>query len=721
MNPGRNDPCPCGSGKKYKKCCQNKFESGLPSSPRQQRPGAVAPSDAAKRSAPSPAELNQLVALFNAGRHAELESRARLLVERQPDSGIVWKILGASLQAQGKDSLPVLQKAAGLLPNDADTHYNLGNALMALGRLDEAEASYRRTLRIRPNDADAHFNLGNIFRSLGRLDETEASYRRALQLRPDYAEAHGNLGNILLEQGRVDEAEASYRRALQLKPDYAVAHYNLGSLLQDLGRLSEAEASYRCALQLRPDWVDGYINFGGVLMDMDRLDEAGASYRCALRIRPDCAEAHSNLGNVLLEQGRPDEAEASCRRALQIKPDLADAHCNLGNILNEQGRLDEAEACYRRALQIRPDFAVAHFRLASLRKAQAGDDSLGALIAAGEAARNSKKPLAKKDAACLHFALGKSYDDVGDHEKAFPHFLEGGRLKRATLAYDPNRVAQHFAGILRNFDKATVERLRGGGNPSHLPIFVLGMPRSGTTLTEQIIASHPEVHGAGELNDLAAILRHDIAGAVFPDNLHSLDRDRLTAWGTEYVNELQRRAPEARRITDKMPANFLAIGLIHLMLPNAKIIHVNRDPLDTCLSCFTTLFHRGNEYTYDLAELGRYYADYARLMEHWRRVLPAGAFLDVQYEDIVADQAAQTRRLIEYCGLEWNDACLDFHQNKRAVRTASMTQVRQPIYKSSVERWRRYEKFLGPLLDALGDLAPAPKKSIENDEHETGT
>ena len=653
MNPGRNDPCPCGSGKKFKKCCQV---------------NAAAVKGAKQRSAPSPAELNHLLALFNAGHHAELEKQARSLLERYPDSGFAWKVLGVTLQVQGKDSLSALRKAAEFLPGDAEAHYNLGNTLLLLGRLDEAEASYRRALQINPDDADTHFNLGNVLRNLGRLAEAEAGYRRALQLKPEHAEVHGNLGNILLESGRLDEAEASYRRALQFRPDYAMAHCNLGSLFQDLGRLSEAEASYRRALQLRPDWVDGYINLGSTLLYLDRIDEADSLLRLALRIRPDCAEAYSNLGDILLAQGRMEEAEASCRRALQINPDLA----------------------------------AAHLLLALARKAQVGDENLATLIAAWEAARSSKKPLPNKDAISLHFALGKSHDDIGDYATAFPHFLEGCRLKRATFDYDPDRVAQHFAGVMRNFDAATLDRLRGGSDPSQLPIFVLGMPRSGTTLVEQIIASHPEVYGAGELNDLAMILRHDITGAVFTDNLRSLDQTRLAAWGAEYVAGLQRRAPEARRITDKMPANFLAIGLIHLMLPNAKIIHVRRNPVDTCLSCFTTLFSHGQHHTYDLTELGRYYADYARLMEHWRKLLPAGAFLEVQYEDIVADQETQARRLIEYCGLEWNDACLDFHQNKRAVRTASMSQVRQPIYKSSVERWRPYEKFLGPLFDALG-------------------
>ena len=487
MNPGRNDPCPCGSGKKFKKCCQGKSVPRLPPQSRQPKANAIAPHGAAQRTSPNQAEFSQLVALFNAGHHAELERMARSLLERYPDSGFAWKVLGATLQIQGKDSLAALRKAAELLPGDA------------------------------------------------------------------------------------------------------VAHYNLGNILHDRGRLNEAEASYRRALQIEPDSADMHVNLGKTLQDMDRLKEAGASYL----------------------------------RALQIKPDHAEAHNNLGEILMESGRLDEAEASLRRALQIRPDYVKVRLSLASVRKVKAGDENLAALIAVEEASRNSKIPLPGKDAVCLHFALGKSHDDIGDYEKAFPHFLEGNRLKRATFDYDPDRAAQYFAGITRNFDAAALDRLRGSGDPSHLPIFVLGMPRSGTTLIEQITASHPDVHGAGELPDLPAIARRDIAGAAFPDNLRSFDQAQLAAWGAEYVAGLQRRAPDARRITDKMPGNFLIVGLIHLMLPNAKIIHVNRNPLDTCLSCFFQLFKDGQEFTYDLTELGRYYAGYARLMEHWRKVLPA--------------------------------------------------------------------------------------------------
>ncbi|MFZ2541859.1 MAG: tetratricopeptide repeat protein [Gallionella sp.] len=759
--------------------------------------------------APSPAEFDQLVVLYNTQRYAELESRARSLVEQYPGSGFTWKLLGASLQMQGKNALSAFQKTAALMPNDAEAHFNLGVVLKGLGQLDDAVLSYRRALKLNPGYAEAHSNLGNALKDLGQLDNAVASFSNALKIKPDSATAHNSLGAALKELGQLDKAVASYRRAVTINPNYADAHYNLGNVLKDFGHLDDAVTNYRRAVEIKHDFAEAHNNLGAVLKELGHLDAAVASYRQAVEINPNFAEAHNNLGAVLIELGQLEDAVACLRRSVELKADYADAHYNLGNALQELGQIHGAMTSYRRVLMLKPDSAEAHnnlgsalrelgqfdsaiasyhmalkispdsaivhsnlghalkdlgqlddalasyhralktdpkfigamlgisylcelngdvketeevirkileikpdnlearYLLANIRKTQADDENLAALLTAEEAAQNSRLPVPYRTKVALHFALGKCFDDLGDHDRAFPHFIEGCKLKRATFNYDATRKTQLFNEVIRVFDHATIERLRSESNPSRVPIFVLGMPRSGTTLTEQIIASHPEVYGAGELPDMQNIANRDVAGAKgFPGNILAHDPASLTKWADDYVASLRQRAPDARHITDKLPGNFWFIGLIHVMLPKAKIIHVNRNPVDTCLSCFTKLFNSGHEQTYDMAELGRYYVDYARLMNHWRAVLPAGAFLDVQYEDIVADQEAQARHMIKFCNLEWNDACLDFHKSKRAVDTASMTQVRRPIYTSSVERWRPYEKYLGPLLEALGDLAP---------------
>lgn len=476
-----------------------------------------------------------------------------------------------------------------------------------------------------------------------------------------------------LEQSKL--ALAALQKAVALSPNDAESHNILGITLQGMGRLYEAEMCCRRAIQINPGLIEGYIN----------------------------------LGVTLNSLGRSEEAEASYRRALKIDAAYSKAMHALGSLCVENGRIEEAVGLYQQALKSKPGDLKIRYSLALATQVSTGNANFTALLDTEKAALKGAIRLSKEDQVFLHFALGKCYDDVGDYELAFPHFLEGCKLKRATINFNPDSDVQKTSGIIQILDQATIDRLRGAGNPSQLPIFILGMPRSGSTLVEQIIASHPDVFGAGELSDLLIIAQQNNAGAAsaFPDNLRSLDQATLTAWGTEYVSRLALRAPGSPHVTDKMPGNYLAIGLIHLMLPNAKIIHVKRNPVDTCLSCFTQLFTEGaQEYVYDLTELGQYYNDYSRVMDHWRNVLPAGAFLEVNYEDIVADPEPQARRMIEYCGLEWSDACLEFHQTKRRVRTASVVQVRQPIYNLSVGRWRHYDKFLTPLFDALGDFAP---------------
>jgi tetratricopeptide (TPR) repeat protein len=531
-------------------------------------------------------------------------------------------------------------------------------------------------------------------------------YRQAIAASPNNVESLSNLGAVLLEEERADEAVEPLEQALRLNPNHAEALCNLGMVRNVLDQYDAALTLFRQALQIRPDYAEAYIGLARFHHEKEHLAEAERCARRAVELAPQKAEMCSQLGNIYTEMARSDEARAMFEKALVIDPECHEALLGLGHLCMERGDMDKAEALFHQALALKQDSLPARFHLAQVRKVATGDANLAALEAAERTARDPAHPLSPKKWITLHFALGKCYDDSKQYDKAFPHFLEGCRLKRATYEHDANAVTKHFDSIMRTFDQNTIERLRGAGNASEVPIFVLGMPRSGTTLTEQILASHPDVYGAGELPDLLAIAQRPVNGAGFPENILALSPAQLTAWGADYVAGLRRHAPEAKHITDKMPANFFAVGLIHLMLPRAKIIHVNRNPVDTCLSCFTRLFNRKQNQTYDLAELGHYYVDYARLMNHWRQLLPAGAFLDVQYEAIVADPEAQARRLLDHCGLEWNAACLDFHKHQRSIRTASVTQVRQPIYQSSVERWRHYEKHLGPLLDALGDLVP---------------
>jgi tetratricopeptide (TPR) repeat protein len=595
-------------------------------------------------------------------------------------------------------------RAVALDPNMAMAHSNLGIAYFDCKEYDKAEACQKRAIALDRNFAPSLNNLGSIQRERKDKAGALAWYRQAAAANPNYLEPLSNLGALLLEEDRIPEATEVLGKALKLNPNFAEAICNLAGVHLSQEEHDSALKLFRRALELRPVYLEAQMGLAKTLQASDSLEAAETAAQAALLIDGNNPKAHALLGGIYTEAARPEQAEAEFLRALDLDPDSEEALLGLGHLCVENGELERAEALFQRALTVNPDSVAARIQLIQTGKVKPDDGNFAALLDL----QNSPDELSDNRRISLHFALGKCYEDIRDHDNAFPHYLAGCKLKRARLAYDPKATSAQFASLKDVLNREMIDRLRGSGDPSVLPIFVLGMPRSGTTLTEQIIASHPEVHGAGELPDLLRVTHRKTHPDTtsFPDNLRYLDQATLAAWGKEYVTGLQARAPQAKRITDKMPANFLAVPLIHLMLPNAKIIHVNRNPVDTCVSCFTRLFLRKQEHTYDLAELGRYYADYARLMDHWRKALPSGAFLDIQYEDIVADQEGQARRLLEFCELEWDAACLEFHKTKRQVRTASVTQVRQPIYTSSVERWRNYEKFLGPLLDELGELVP---------------
>jgi tetratricopeptide (TPR) repeat protein len=601
-------------------------------------------------------------------------------------------------------------RALALQPDHVGALYNRGITLHELKRFDEALASHDGALALQPNYPEALFNRGNALHELRRFDEALASYDRALMLRPDHAEALCNRGATLHELKRFNEALTSYDRGLALRPDYTGTLFNRGNTLRQLKRFDEALASYDRALALRPDNAEALCNRGNTLHELKRFDEALTSYDRALALRPGYAGALYNRGNTLHERGDLHAALAHYRRTLSLKPEFADAYNNTGNVLEELGQLQEAQSAYCEALRHDPNSTAAYVNLAAGKTFKPGDAHLAAM----EALAAKSEGLSTTDRMRLDFALGKAYADLNDHSRSFKHLLAGNAAKRATIGYDETVALGRFDRIETVFTPELIAARSGGGNPSALPIFVLGMPRSGTTLVEQIIASHPAVHGAGELQLLSDVVRTvcgpDGNSVPYPELMLSLDHAALHRIGARYVAKLgelaaKHGAPGAERVTNKMPSNYYFVGLIHLALPNAKIIHTIRDPLDTCMSCFSRLFTAEQNYTYELGELGRYYRGYERLMAHWRRVLPVGRILDVRYEDVVADLEQQARRIIAYCELPWDDRCLSFHKTDRPVRTASSTQVRQPIYTSAIGRWHAYKTHIEPLLDGLGVAA----------------
>ena len=501
---------------------------------------------------------------------------------------------------------------------------------------------------------------------------------------------------------RLSEAAEAYRQILRIDPRLAEAHNNLGNVLNDQGQLDDALVHYQTAATLKPTLLPAHNNLGNILKRQRKLTQAVAAFERALALDNNLAEVHNNLGAVLRELGKDDEGTAHLETALALNPNYAQAHANLGGALKHQGRFDEARAHFERALEIDPSLAEAHWQRATLKMFQPGDPDLATLEALAAGHR-----LPPAQMVCVHFALGKALDDVGQYDRAFQQWILGHGLKRREAGDHLPSNPELFGPIIDTFDAQLFQRLAGAGDPSPLPIFILGMPRSGSTLVEQILASHPLVHGGGELLNLGRIAHQafDPAGRTlaYPSYVPRLDASSIGRLGRTYLESLPPLPAGKTRLTDKMPANFPYVGLIHLALPQARIIHTVRDPVDTCVSCFSNVLAFGYEFGYDLAQLGRYYRAYRRLMDHWRAVLPAGSMLDVVYEEVVDDLEGQARRVIEYLGLPWDDRCLDFHQTRRQVGTASNVQVRRPVYRSAVARWRRYAAHLGPLLAELGD------------------
>jgi tetratricopeptide (TPR) repeat protein len=534
-----------------------------------------------------------------------------------------------------------------------------------------AVSTFPVQIRVRPGGGvQGIFDDALRHHMAGRIGDAVARYKHVLFLQPDFADGHNNLGVALAAQGRIDDAVARYRRALSLRPDNAAAHGNLGVALAAQGRNADAVTHYGRALLLDPSQAGIHYNLGIALSAQGRIAEAVTHYQRAVTLDPNYADAHNNLGNLLEAQDNSVEAMTHYGRAIAINPRHAEAHNNVGNMFREHGKFDNALAHYGRAIAIAPANAEAHFHRAEIKTFHRGDTDLAVLEALA-----GKDDLPANKAPFVHFALAKALEDCGDYERAFEHLRRGNELKRSQIHYNEPAVA-------RNFQRIKYDRCEGEGNPSSVPIFVLGMPRSGSTLIEQILASHPQIQGAGE---------------------------RPAVWDTgapydarTYLAGLPSLAEGKIRIVDKLPENFLRIGLIRLILPNARIIHTMRDPIDTCVSCYSKLFTSGQHFSYDMGELGRYYRRYRDLMTHWRSVLPPGDILDVAYEDVVDDLEGQARRMIDYCGLPWDDRCLSFHRTIRPVKTASAVQVRQPLFRSSLQRWRKYEDGIGPLLQELG-------------------
>src|SRR5215469_2864658 len=613
--------------------------------------------------------------------------------------------LGAHKSGQRDRAERLCRKVLRREPHQPDALRLLGVIASEKGRHEYAVQLLSRALAGPTESAEAHYSLGNALRALGRLDEAVDGYRAALALKPDHAQAHCNLSALLIQRDLYGAALEHATRAAELMPELTEAHLNRGIALARARRSAEAEAALRRALVVQPDNAQALSELGCVLAELGRLDEATACHLKALELDPSDPFFHLRLGDAHLLGGDPDGCEAACRHAVSLAPASAPVWSRLAHVLRYLGRFEEARSCLRKALELDPELPHAYVGLAILGERAGGEEQLRHLRAA--LANPGHPTMTRADAG---FALGRLLDNADRYDEAFSCFSQANSLYREFLTasgmgYDRSVFRQHIDGLIETCTSEIYATTEQQGNPSEMPVLVVGMPRSGTSLVEQIAASHSRVAGAGELRDVGHILAALQADAQ--ENAEE-DPDLARCLRDGYIARLQQIGRGAERVIDKMPDNIITLGMAALLFPRARVVFCRRDTRDTCLSCY---FHRFDQplvwYT-DLVDCGSRALELERLAEHWRGVLPL-RMLTIDYEALVADLEGESRRLIEFLGLDWEPACLDFHKTERSVRTASGWQVRQPLFTRSVGRWRKYERHLAALLQVLARGEPNGK------------
>jgi tetratricopeptide (TPR) repeat protein len=629
----------------------------------------------------------------------------------QPDFPDALLNLGVTLRDQGQldAALTQFQAVLRVRPEFALAHNNLADVLRDLGRRPEAIEHYRRAVRCDPNYIVARSNLGQLLLEQGELDEALLHGQAAARLQPNSAEARNRLGNVYRARGQSAEARACYAEALRLNPTLAATPANMGQVAQDEGRLEEALAWYDRALRMEPKSPRFHCYVGSVHERLENYEEAVRCYELALNIDPAYAEAHNRLGTARSEQGRLAEAREHFAAALQLRPDFHAARGALGQVLQELGDLAGSEDEFRQILERNPRHATALAALATLLRGKL--PQADRLLIERRLAERELPDAARSD---LLFAVAAVRDADGDYAKAAEHLEQANALalarrNRLGQGYDPASHARTVDAMIAACTPDFFGRVRSFGLETERPVFIMGLPRSGTTLTEQILAAHSQACGAGELHwvresflTLADIPADERAiGALV-----RADREAVERTARRHLERLQGLNATAARVVDKMPDNYLYLGFLAALFPRAKFIHCRRDLRDVAVSCWSTNF-RSTAWTCDPDHIVSRLELYLRVMNHWRAVLPVPV-LDVDYEETVSDLEGMARRLVAWCGLEWEPACLAFHEGKRPVRTASVAQVRQPVYRSAAGRWKNYEGALAPLLRRVEGLITSP-------------
>ncbi len=645
---------------------------------------------------------------------AQLQSRqteqavagCRELLARYPDDINILGLLGAAFGdlRRFNEAEQILSRLIELAPTFAKPYEDLGTLLMQQHKAQEALPLLEKAVRLDPQLDEAHFQLGKALALLGRGRDADASFERCFALSP--VRRMMALAAEHQQAGRLQDAEQLCRQVLQKNPRHVDALRLLGLIAAASGDLDDAEHLLRQALASAPDHTPALFELGRVLKELERPEDAIVVYRELLTLLPDNPKAHFRLAGVLAPAALNDEAAAAYRRCLALAPKHAGAWLGLGHMLKTLGDQQEGIAAYQRCLVLEPDFGEAYYSLANLKTYRFENAEIEQMQRQLE-----RDDLNDTSRVNFLFALAKAFEDRKDYAQAWRYYEAGNATQRMLVSYDPVQTETINDELIEFFNDDFFHATAGYGHPDPAPIIILGLPRSGSTLLEQIIASHSQVEGTSELpyiGRLTKSLNHNRADAMrYPQVLAELQPRHFQRLGQDYLDMAARHRVEGTaRFIDKMPNNFPSVGFIHSILPNAKIIDARRHPMDACVGNLRQLYARGQTFSYDQCDIGEYYLQYLRMMQHWDEVLP-GKVLRVQYEDVVTDLETQVRRILDYLELPWEDNCLRFHTTERAVRTASSEQVRQPIYTSGVGFWRHYAPHLDELREILAPILGA--------------
>ncbi len=649
------------------------------------------------------ASFDRANTFLRAGDAPMAERICRQALNEHPRDSNLLCLLGAALirQRRPEEAEHTLSRAVRIFPDFSRAHEGLAEALIMQGRLSDALTSLERAEELEPGSASIRMKKGKVLIGMGRDDDASRELEESFKLAPHREDLVRGLG--LQRMGNVREAEKIYRDVLLRDPTNVDALRLLASVAMRANQWGDAEALLERALEISPDFHQGWNDLGLARQEQDKTEAAIEAFQRVIRLEPHRPTGYVSVGTVYAMIGKHDESLDMFKKALQQDPSNFGALSGIGHVLKTIGQQDEAIASYRECIKQNPDHGETWWSMANLKTFRFDDGDIDNML--GRVARES---LIEEQRTNFHFALGKAFEDKEDFDSAFEQYSLGNGNRRQRESYDPVQTADLHDRFIETFTKEFLVERIGSGCQSNAPILIVGLPRSGSTLIEQILASHPDVEGTHELPDLGRVARS--VGTQrddrksYPQVMPLLDAEELSALGEEYLHRTERhRVGGKPRFTDKLPNNFVHVGFLSLTLPNAKIINAKRHPLDSCLGSFKQLFARGQPFTYDQFELAEFYLEYQRVMDHWHEVLP-GKVLDVQYENVVDDLETEVRRILEYCELPWDDACLRFYENERAVKTASSEQVRKPIYSTSKHLWRRYERHLGPMIEILEPL-----------------